>query len=252
MLRRSSSPGVTHRPPRAKAMSVPIDIGLRRYMLGIYGYMALALVVSGAVAFFAAQSQAFIDAVYVMNGDRIAGMQPAGWVIALSPLGLAMLLGFGLQRMSLTAAQAAYWTFAVVMGLSLTTIALAYTATSIAQVFFVAAATFGLVSLYGYTTRRNLGRLGGFLMMAVIGLVVAALVNLLLQNTVLQFALSALGVLVFTGLTAFETQRLKILYAELAANGEAMQKVMIIGALSLYINFINIFTSLMHLIGERR
>ncbi len=252
MLRRSSSPGATHRPPRAKAISVPIDVGLRQYMLGIYSYMALALMVSGAVAFLAAQSQPFIDAVYIMNGDRIAGLQPAGWVVALSPLGLALLLGFGLQRMSLAAAQAAYWTFAVLMGLSLTTIALAYTATSIAQVFFVAAATFGVVSLYGYTTHRNLARLGGFLMMAVIGLVVAALVNLFLQNSILQFALSGLGVLVFTGLTAFETQRLKILYAELAANGEAMQKVMIVGALSLYINFINIFTSLMHLIGERR
>jgi uncharacterized protein len=236
----------------ATATTATIDVDLRRYMMGIYNRMGLALIVSGAVAFFAAQSPAFLQAAYIMSGDRINGLTFLGWGLAFAPLAMAMLLGFGVMSMNLALAQISFWVFATLMGLSLTSIVLAYTGASIAQVFLITAATFGLTSLWGYTTKQDLTRLGGFLMMAVIGLIVASLVNLMLQSSWLQLALSALGVLIFTALTAYDTQRLKAMYFELSHQGDTRSKVMLIGALSLYINFINIFTSLLHLTGERR
>jgi uncharacterized protein len=231
---------------------VEVDDGLRRYMLNIYNHMGLALIISGLVAFFAAQSEAYVNALYIMDGSRIIGMNPLGWVVALSPLAAVMVLSFGQQRLSLNGARLAFFGFSILMGLSLVTIALSYTGSSIARVFFITAATFGVMSLYGYTTKRDLTKLGNFLMMAVIGLIIASLVNIFLKSSMLQFALSALGVLVFTGLTAYDTQKLKHMYYELAAAGEAQAKLVIIGALTLYLDFINIFTSLMHLLGERK
>lgn len=228
------------------------DAGLRSYMLSIYNYMGAALVITGIVAMLASNSQAFLSAMYVMEGAAIKGMKPLAWLVMLAPLGFAMALGFGLQRMSLAAAQASFWGFAVVMGLSISSIFLTYTGTSVARVFFITAATFGSMSLYGYTTKRDLSGFGSFLMMGVIGLVIASLVNIFLQSSALQFALSVVGVLVFTGLTAYDTQKLKHIYNEMTDQGDRMAKTIIMGALTLYLDFINIFMSLMHLLGDRR
>lgn len=234
------------------ARSSTYDEGLRAYMLNVYNYMASGLVLTGIVALLASQSQAFLSLMYVMESGAITGTKPLAWLVMLAPLGMALVLGFGVQRMSATAAQAAFWAFAVVMGLSLTSIFLSYTGTSIARVFFITAGTFGAMSIYGYTTKRDLSKLGSFLMMGVIGLIIASLVNIFLQSSALQLALSAIGVLVFTGLTAYDTQRLKEMYYQFTLEGEAMAKSVIMGALALYLDFINIFVSLIQLIGERR
>ena len=237
---------------RTQNQAATYDAGLRSYMLNIYNYMASALVLTGIVALVAAQSQAFLSFMYVMDNGAITGMKPLAWVVMLAPLGMALALGFGVQRMSAAAAQVTFWAFAVVMGLSLTSIFLSYTGTSIARVLFITAGTFAAMSLYGYTTKRDLSKLGSFLVMGVIGLIIASLVNIFLQSSALQFALSVIGVLVFTGLTAYDTQRLKEMYYQLSLEGEAMSKAVIMGALTLYFDFINIFISLMQLIGERR
>jgi hypothetical protein len=221
-------------------------------MLKIYNYMASALILTGIVALLGAQSEAFLNALYVMEGGAIVGMKPLAWLVALAPLGLALVLGFGIQRMSLPAAQASFWGYAAVMGLSLSVIFLTFTGASIARVFFITAGTFGAMSLYGYTTRRDLTGMGSFLIMGVIGLIIASLVNIFLQSSALQFALSVIGVLVFVGLTAYDTQKLKEMYYQLSAEGEAMAKSVILGALTLYLDFINIFMNLLHLFGERR
>lgn len=238
--------------PINTAQTTTYDAGLRSYMLSIYNYMGAALVITGIVAMLASSSQAFLSAMYVMEGAAIKGMKPLAWLVILSPLGLAMALSFGLQRMSLAAAQASFWGFAVVMGLSLSSIFLSYTGASVARVFFITAATFGSMSLYGYTTKRDLSGFGSFLMMGVIGLVIASLVNIFLQSSALQFALSVIGVLVFTGLTAYDTQKLKHIYYEMTSEGDRMAKTIIMGALTLYLDFINIFMSLMHLLGDRK
>ena len=226
------------------------DAGLRAYMLKIYNYMGSGLVLTGVVALLASQSQALLGIMYVMENGAITGMKPLAWLVMLAPLGMAMLLGFGIQKMSLGAAQASFWGFAVVI--SLTTIFLTYTGTSIARVFFITAGTFGAMSIYGYTTKRDLSKFASFLIMGVIGLIIASLVNIFLQSSALQFTLSVIGVLVFTGLTAYDTQKLKGMYHQFALEGEAMTKTVIMGALTLYLDFINIFVSLMQLIGERK
>lgn len=240
------------RRPVSVAQATSYDMGLRAYMLNIYNYMASALVLTGIVALLASQSQAFLNLMYVMDNGAITGMKPLAWVIMLAPLGMALALGFGVQRMSAGEAQAAFWGFAAVMGLSLASIFLSFTGSSIARVFFITAGTFGAMSLYGYTTKRDLSQFGSFLIMGIIGLIIASLVNIFLQSSALQFALSVIGVLVFTGLTAYDTQKLKETYYQLTLEGEAMAKTVIIGALTLYLDFINIFVSLMQLIGERR
>ncbi len=240
------------RRPVSATQAVAYDAGLRAYMLNIYNYMASGLVLTGIVALLASQSQAFINLMYVMENGAMTGMKPLAWLVTLAPLGMALALGFGVQRMSSTTAKAAFWGFAMVMGLSLTNIFLSYTGTSIARVFFITAGTFGAMSLYGYTTKRDLSKFGSFLIMGVIGLVIASLVNIFLQSSALQFALSVIGVLVFTGLTAYDTQKLKEMYYQLTMEGEAMAKTVIMGALTLYLDFINIFVSLMQLIGERK
>jgi len=228
------------------------DAGLRAYMLRIYNYMASGLVLTGIVALFSSQSEAVLSAMYVFEGNVITGMKPLAWIVMFAPLGLVMYLSFGLQRMSLVAAQASYWIYAALIGLSLSTIFLTFTGESIARVFFITAGTFGGMSLYGYTTKRDLTGMGSFLMMGLIGLIIASLVNLFLKSSGLQFALSVIGVLVFVGLTAYDTQKLKSLYYQLTNEGEWMGKMVIMGALTLYLDFINIFMQLLYLFGDRR
>jgi FtsH-binding integral membrane protein len=219
-----------------------IDEGLRAYMLAIYNYMGLGLAMTGLTAFVVATSPPLMAVIFGT---------PLKWVVMLAPLAFVFFLSARVHRMSVSAAQLTFWAFAIVMGLSMASIFLVFTGTSIARVFFITAATFGAVSLYGYTTKRDLSQFGSFLVMGLIGIVIASLVNLFLGSSALQFAISVIGVLVFTGLTAWDTQRLKEEYVE-SAGSELVAKQAIMGALSLYLNFINLFMMLLQLFGQNR
>lgn len=218
-----------------------VDTGLRQYMLRVYNYMGAGLALTGLVAYAAAAS-GFYQAIY---------RTPLMWLVMLAPLGMVFFLSFRIQKMSLGTAQASFWTYAGLVGLSLAGIFLVYTGLSIASTFFITAAMFLGTSLYGYTTGRDLAGFGSFLMMGVIGLVVAMLVNMFLASPALQFAISVIGVLVFTALTAWDTQRIKEMYWEGDSSVVAGKKA-IMGALKLYLDFINLFVILMQLTGQRR
>lgn len=236
----------------ARAEAASYDMGLRAYMLQVYNYMASALVLTGIVALFAAQSELVTNALYVMNEGRLVGMKPLGWLVAFAPVAFVLLLSFRVDSMSFQSAQIAFWAFAGVMGLSLASIFLVYTGASIARVFFITAIMFGGMSLYGYATKRDLTGIGSFLIMGVWGLFAAGIVNIFLKSSMLHFAISVIGVLVFVGLTAYDTQRIKAVYYEVAGRGELAAKAAIMGALNLYLDFINLFIMLLRLIGERR
>ena len=226
---------------RATTTQVDIDVGLRQYMLSVYNYMAGALALSCLVAYFAAASGFY---------QAIVGT-PLFWVVLLAPLGMVLLLSFGIQRMSLGATQRSVWVYAALVGLSLAGIILVYTQASIARVFFITAATFAAMSLYGYTTRSDLSRFGSFLFMGLIGIVLAGLVNLFIHSSALQFAISVIGVVVFVGLTAYDTQRIKEMYFE--GDGAVIAgKKAIMGALQLYLDFINLFILLLQFMGVQR
>jgi uncharacterized protein len=218
-----------------------IDLGLRQYMLRVYNLMAGGLAVSGLIAYFAASTGLYA---------QIAST-PLIWVVMLAPLAAVFFLGFRIDRMKASTAQAVFWTYAGLMGLSLAGVFLVFTGASIARVFFITAGTFAAMSLYGYTTKRDLTKLGSFLFMGLIGIVLASLVNLFIGSSALQFAISVIGVLVFTGLTAFDTQRIKESYLEGDA-GEIVTKKAIMGALTLYLDFINLFVMLLQLFGQTR
>jgi len=222
-----------------------IDEGLRSYMLRVYNYMGVGLVVTGLVAYFFNQwvmsSEATFNAVYG---------SPLMWVLALAPLAFVFALSFGIGKMSVAAAQLTFWAFATVMGLSLSSIFAVYTDASIAKVFFITAATFGAMSLYGYTTKRDLTNVGSFLFMGLIGIIIASIVNIFLASSALEFAISVVGVLIFVGLTAYDTQKIKESYSE-SYGADTLAKNAIMGALSLYLDFINLFMMLLRLFGNR-
>lgn len=237
-----------------------IDEGLRSYMLKVYNYMGIGLVVTGLVAWFASIAAVTTDAAQAVgtleNGQMVTQWgallytSPLMWVVALSPLAIVLVLSFGINRLSVSAAQAIFWGFSALMGLSLSSIFLVYTDASIAKVFFITAATFGTMSLYGYTTKRDLTSIGNFLIMGLIGLIIASLVNIFLQSSMLEFAISAVGVLVFVGLTAYDTQKIKESYSE-SFGQDVLAKGAIMGALNLYLDFINLFMMLLRLFGNR-
>ncbi len=238
---------------QAQTRAVEMDAGLRAYMLKIYNYMASALALTGIVALFTANSEAMLRLFYATNEmGQLTGMSGLGWIVAFAPLIMIMTMSFGLNRMSLGALQATFWGFAAVMGLSLSSVFLVYTGTSIARVFFITAGTFGGMSLYGYTTKRDLSGFGSFLIMGLIGLILASLVNIFLQSSALAFATSVIGVLIFVGLTAYDTQKLKSMYYQLSGTGELMAKMSIMGAVNLYMDFINMFLYMLRFFGERR
>lgn len=228
-----------------------LDQGLRSYMLKIYNYMSAALIMTGIIAFYAAHSEPMLSAMYTMQDHAITGMTPLAWIIMFAPLALVFYLGFRLQSMSLGAVQVAFWSYAALMGLSLSVIFLTYTQTSIARVFFITAGTFSGMSIIGYTTKKDLASLGSFLMMGLIGLIIASLVNLFLRSDSMQFVLSLVGVIIFVGLTAFDTQKLKDMYSSIQYD-EMSGKLAIMGALTLYLDFINIFLNLLRLLGSRK
>jgi FtsH-binding integral membrane protein len=228
------------------------DAGLRAYFLKIYNLMASALAVTGITALFTANSPALLTAFYAVNDSgHVVGMSGLGWIVALSPIGLALWMSMGINRMTTATAQALFWAFAVVMGLSLSSVFLMYTGQSIARTFFITAGTFGAMSLYGYTTKKDLTGMGSFMIMGLWGLIIASLVNIFLQSTGLQFALSVLGVFIFIGLIAYDTQKLKALYYQVGSSDMA-GKVAILGALNLYMDFINLFLNLLRFMGDRR
>ncbi len=224
------------------ATQVDIDVGLRQYMLRIYNYMASALALTGIVA--------YVFAGY-LETNRALVHSPVMWLIIFAPLGLVMLLSFGINRLSAAAAQGIFWLYAGLMGLSMSTIFLAYTGTSIARVFFITAGTFTAMSLYGYTTKRDLSQFGSFLFMGLIGIVIASLVNMFLQNGMLQWIISVIGVVVFVGLTAWDTQSIKEMYVE-GDGHEIASKKAVMGALRLYLDFVNLFMMLIQIMGVRR
>ena len=219
-----------------------VDEGLRTYMLRVYNYMASGVALSGIVAALVASSPALLQAIYG------TGLH---WIVMLAPLGFFLVLVFGLDRLSATATQALFWAFAAVMGASLSYIFVAYTGASIVRVFFITTATFGAMSLYGYTTKRDLTGMGNFLLMGLIGIWIAIIVNFFLASSALHFAISVIGVLVFVGLTAYDTQKIREMYFE-ADGADATTKKAVWGALMLYLDFINLMVMLLRLFGERR
>lgn len=226
---------------RAQAATADIDVGLRQYMLRVYNYMTGGLAVTGIIAYVVGTNPSFLNAIYGT---------PLQWVVMFAPLVLVMVFSFRLQKMSVGAAQAVFWAFAALMGLSLSYIFAVYQIGSIARVFFITAGTFAAMSLYGYTTKRDLTGMGSFLMMGLIGIIIASVVNYFLNSGGLNFAISVIGVLIFTGLTAYDTQKIKSIYNELDAAAIASKKA-IMGALNLYLDFINLFLMLLRLFGNR-
>ena len=216
-----------------------IDEGLRSYMLSVYNYMGIALVLSGVIAYIVGTTPA-------LYGPILGS--PLKWVVMLAPLGFVFFLSAKIQTMSLSTAQMTFWAFAALMGLSLSTVFIAFTGASVARVFFITAASFGALSLYGYTTKRDLSGMGSFLFMGLIGVIIASIVNWFLASSALQFAISVIGLLVFAGLTAYDTQRIKEMYYELD-NSDVMGRKALMGALSLYLDFINMFMFMLHFFG---
>jgi len=219
-----------------------IDAGLRQYMLSIYNYMAVGLAITGVVAFALAQSPSAMQAIFG---------SPLRWVVMLAPLGFVFFFSARIHAMSASTAQLVFWLFAGAMGLSLASIFIVYTGTSIARVFFITAATFGATSLYGYTTKTDLSKMGAFLFMGLIGILIAGLVNIFIGSSALQFAISVIGVIVFTGFTAYDTQQLKEMYAE-SYDRDTLGRIAIQGALQLYLDFLNVFLFLLRLLGQTR
>ena len=237
------------------AASAAIDQGLRAYMLRVFNWMTSGLLLTGIVAYGIAHTGA-IDAFYPVVQTQYGMVRHAsmlGVLSMLAPLAFVLVLSFGVNRLSRTAVQALFWVFAATMGASLTNIFLVYTQTSVVQVFFICAATFAAMSAWGYTTKTDLTRFGGFLFMGLIGIIIAGLVNMFMHSSGLQLAISAIGVLVFTGLTAYDTQRIKADYIQFAyaEGGELAAKRSVYDALSLYLNFINLFLLMLQLVGNR-
>jgi hypothetical protein len=250
--------------PRAVASPTSVgvvDAGLRAYMLRIYNYMFAGLVLTGiaswATYMLAVTSDPAQAAARLRNGVMLTGIGvalftgPAMWVLLLGSLGLVMFLSFRIQKMSVTAARASFLGYAALIGITFASLFVVYTYASIAQVFFITAATFGAMSLWGYTTQRDLTGMGSFLFMGLIGIVIASLVGLFVHSTMLQWVISVAGVVIFTGLTAYDTQSIKESYVA-SDDGTVMGRKAIFGALRLYLDFINLFLMLLRLLGSRR
>ncbi|EAQ37468.1 hypothetical protein NB311A_04134 [Nitrobacter sp. Nb-311A] len=239
-----------------------VDAGLRSYMLKIYNYMSIGLAITGLAAlgvYMAAVTgdpsgaAAQIGNAYLTPFGYALFVSPLKWVFILAPLAMVFVISFGINRLKPATAQMLFWAFSALMGLSLSSIFLVYTHTSIVRVFFITAASFGALSLFGYTTKRDMSGMGSFLIMGLFGVIIASLVNLFIASSALQFVVSVVGVLVFAGLTAYDTQRLKndYIYGYASQGGEIAERAAITGALSLYLNFINLFTLLLQLLGQR-
>lgn len=227
---------------RAASTQAAVDMGLRAHLLRVYNYMALGLGLTGMIAFMVSTSPTLLYAIH---------STPLQWVVMLAPVGLVFFLSFRIHSLQASTAQLLFWIYSGLMGLSLSYVFMAYTGTSIAKVFFITAGTFASMSLYGYTTKTDLSRFGSFLIMGLIGLILASLVNIFLKSSGLDFVVSLLGVGIFVGLTAYDTQNIKNSYFE-GDSGEVAGKKAIMGALQLYLDFINLFLHLLRFLGDRR
>lgn len=230
------------------------DAGLRAHMLRVYNYMVGALALTGAVAYLTAHSPLLNLMYQMVQTSGGVALQPTiiGWVVMLAPLALVFFLSFRIMQMSQAAAQATFWVYAALVGASLASILIVYTGASVATTFFVTAATFGVMSLWGYSTKRDLTGMGHFLMMGVIGLLIAMVVNIFLKSAAINFVVSVLGVVIFTGLTAWDTQKIKNTYYQIGGDTAVAGKAAIMGALALYLDFLNIFLFLLRFMGNRR
>ena len=248
------------RTAEARTYDASIDAGLRAYMIRVYNLMAAGLAITGLAALgtmmLATTNDPSAAAAQLGNGQMLTSIgtaiygSPLRWVVMLAPLGMVFYLSARIQNMSVSGAQTAFWVFAGLMGISLSSVFLVYTSASIVQTFFISATAFGALSLYGYTTKRDLSAMGSFLFMGLIGLIIASLVNLFLASSALQFAISVIGVLIFAGLTAYDTQQIKEMYYEGDGDAVAGRKA-IMGALRLYLDFINLFMFLLQFLGNR-
>ncbi|MEQ9327405.1 MAG: Bax inhibitor-1/YccA family protein [Rhodospirillales bacterium] len=227
--------------PHGRTMSMEVDAGLRKYMLGVYNYMASAVLLTGLVALSVAQSQAALQIIFGT---------PLKWVVILAPLGMVFFLSARINHIQASTAQALFWVYAGLVGLSLASIFVAYTGESVARTFFIAAGAFAGLSLFGYTTKKDLTGFGSFLIMGLIGLLIAMVVNIFLASTMMQWIISVAGVLIFAGLTAYDTQQIKLAYYA-GDDDSTAQKKSIMGALRLYLDFLNIFLFLLHFLGNR-
>jgi len=227
------------------------DVGLRAHMVRVYNYMASGLALSGIVAFGLFSSPELASLFFQVQSGRVVGMNMLGWVAIFAPLGLLLLVSFRAATMSTAAVQAVYWTVTALMGVSLSLLLFRYTGASVARTFFVTAAAFGALSLYGYTTKRDLTAMGKFLFMGVIGLILAGIVNMIWPSGTMSFIISAAGVLIFSGLIAYDTQKIKEQYSE-AWGTDMIEMVAVFGALSLYLDFVNLFQFLMSFMGQSR
>ena len=238
---RTADPAITVGVPQ-----VARDAGLRSYMLKVYNYMASGVLLTGIVAMLFAP---YAPGVIINSAGT--GMSALGWLITFAPLGFVFAMSFGINRMATSTLQLLFWGFATVMGLSMSTIFMVYTGASIAQTFFAAAAAFLGLSLYGYTTKKDLSGFGTFLVMGVVGLFVAMLINMFLQSSTMSLLISGIGVLLFAGLTAYDTQKIKSIYFQVAGS-DMVGKTVVMGALNLYLDFINMFMFLLRFMGDRR
>ena len=232
-----------------------IDEGLRAHMLKVYNYMASGVFLTGIIS-----ALLFKLSVVMASDGSISGLTAVGnalyrsslmWIVMLAPLGVVIYMSFAIRKMSAAKAQGTFWIFAALMGASLSSIFLIYTEASITRVFFITAGTFGAMSIYGYTTKRDLTKLGSFLMMGLIGIIIASIVNMFMKSAMMYYVISIIGVLVFVGLTAYDTQKIKNMYSA-SDTGEVMGKKAVMGALTLYLDFINLFLMLLRLFGQRR
>ncbi|MCF8475115.1 MAG: Bax inhibitor-1/YccA family protein [Emcibacter sp.] len=232
-----------------------VDEGLRAYMLTVYNYMASALTLTGLMAYVTANVPALYSLLYnfetLPDGTvYLSGQTMLGFIVIFAPLALVLFLSFGINKMQASTAQMVFWLYAGLVGMSLSSILFVYTGTSIAKTFFVTAAAFGSLSLYGYTTKRSLSGMGSFLMMGLFGLIIASIVNIFMQSSMMDFIISMAGVLIFAGLTAYDTQKIKLMYMH-SDGSETASKKAIMGALSLYLDFINMFLFLLRFMGNR-
>ncbi|MBD9559741.1 Bax inhibitor-1/YccA family protein [Ensifer sp. ENS03] len=225
----------------SQASAAALDEGLRQHMLRVFNYMGLGLVVTGLVAFIVGTTPALYVPIF---------STPLKWVVMLAPLAFVFFFSFKMHSMSASSAQMTFWAFCAVMGLSLASVFLVFTGASIARTFLIAATMFGATSLYGYVTKRDLAKFGSFMIMGLIGVMIASIVNIFLGSSALQFAVSVIGIVVFVGLTAWDTQNIKEQYAD-NFDQESQQKLAVFGALSLYLNFVNIFQLLLNFTGQR-
>jgi FtsH-binding integral membrane protein len=245
-----SDPQFGATPSSTTATGVAVDAGLRAHMLSVYNYMTSAILLTGIVAVLIGNTNA-VNALVDYNAlTNTGGLSALGWIVTLAPLGVVLWMSFGINRISTGMAQFLFWAFAVLMGASLSTIFLVYTDGSIALTFFATAAAFASLSLYGYTTKRDLSGMGTFLLMGLVGLIVASIVNIFWMNETFSLVVAAIGVLIFAGLTAYDTQKIKSFYFQVAGS-DMLGKAAIMGALTLYLDFINMFLFLLRFLGNR-